>query len=291
MGILLVICAFLFIGLPFLIGCGTKDPLTHEERAWLMQHAGQITINNEKGWPPIIDTDINNYPIGIAVDYYRLIEQKLHFKFKLDKLDTWTNIIKKLQNNEIEVICEMQKNPERSKYVLFTKPYIEIPNVIIVRKEQKGFLALENMRNMKIAVSKGYAITDFIKNNYSYLHLVIFKEETGCLLETATKNVDAAVVNLAAASYFIEKHGITNLRVAGYADYTNALCFASRKDLPLLNRILEKGLALITQAEKDAIYRNWISLGLEYKPFYKNRRFWIVSGSIFGAIITIIITR
>ncbi len=29
----------------------------------------------------------------------------------------------------------MQKNPERSKYAFFTKPYIEIPNVIIVRKE------------------------------------------------------------------------------------------------------------------------------------------------------------
>ncbi len=52
-----------------------------------------------------------------------------------------------------------------------------------------------------------------------------------CLLETSTKGVDAAVVNLAVASYIIEKEGIANLRVAGYAEYKNALCFASKKGL------------------------------------------------------------
>ncbi|MDM8518122.1 transporter substrate-binding domain-containing protein [Desulfobacterales bacterium HSG16] len=286
----LAIVSIVFMGL-LLVGCGdSKDPLTPEERAWLKQHDGKIIINNDAGWPPIVDKDKDGKLFGIAMDYQRLIEKKLNFKFQLCKFDSWENNMKKFRAGEIDVHSNLHKNPKRTKYALFTKPYIEIPNAIIVRKKNKRVLTLEMMRGMKIAITNGYAIHDFIKNNYDYLDLKPFDDDINCLLETSTKTVDAAVVNLAVASFFIEKEGISNLRIAGNSEYKNALSFASRKDLPLLNRILEKGLDLITQAEKDAIYRNWISLGLEYKPFYKNRRFWIVSGSIFGVISAIIIT-
>ena len=71
------------------VGYGTEDPLTPEERAWLKQHDGEIIVNNEAGWPPIIDTDQDGIAFGIAMDFQRLIEKKLGFKFKIDKLDRW----------------------------------------------------------------------------------------------------------------------------------------------------------------------------------------------------------
>ncbi len=282
---LLVIISILYVGLPS-VGYGTEDPLTPEERAWLKQHDENIIVNNEAGWPPIIDRDNNGNSFGIVMDYQRLIEKKLHFKFKMDKMDSWKNFMERFRNGEIDVNNNLQKNPKRTEYALFTKPYIEIPNVIIVRKENKSVFTLEKMHGMKIAVTNEFAIYDYIKNNYDYLQLIPLDDDLNCLLETSTQNVDAAVVNLAVASFIIEKMGIANLRVAGYAEYTNALCFASRKDWPILNRILDKGLNLITQAERDAIYRKWISFG--YIPFYKNRNFWIVSCSVAAAIITII---
>jgi two-component system cell cycle sensor histidine kinase/response regulator CckA len=284
--IFLVMAAILFAGLP-LVGFGAGDPLTAEERIWLKKHDGKIIVNNEAGWPPIIDMDKDGNSFGIVMDFQRLIEKKLNFKFKLDKLDSWEKFMDRFRQGEIDVNNNLQKNPKRTEYALFTKPYIKIPNVIIVRKEIKGPLTLEKMRGMKIAVTNNFAIYDYIKNNYGYLQLVPLGSDLDCLLETSTKDVDAAVVNLAVASFIIEKMGITNLRVAGDAGYSNELCFASRKDLPILNRILEKGLNLITQEERAAIYRKWISLG--YVPFYKNRTFWIVASGVSGIIIAIIL--
>jgi len=282
---LLAIMAVLLVCLPS-TGFGTGDPLTPEERAWLNEHDGKIIVNSEAGWPPIIDTDKDGHSFGIVMDYQRLLEKKLNFKFKPDKLDSWNNFMERFRKREIDVNNNLQKNPKRTEFALFTKPYIEIPNAIIVRKEMKNALTLKAMRGMKIAVTRDFAIHDFIKENYGYLQLKPLDSDLHCLLETSTRRADAAVVNLAVASFIIEKMGISNLRVAGYAEYTNALCFASRNDWPILNRILDKGLDLITPAEKQAIYSKWISLG--NVPFYKNRDFWIVTCSIAVFVITFI---
>ncbi|MBU1627699.1 PAS domain S-box protein, partial [bacterium] len=285
LAMLVLISSILVAGIPS-IACGAEDPLSTEERAWLKEHDGKIIVNNEAGWPPIIDTDKDDNSFGIVMDYQRLIEKKLNFKFKMDKLDSWKNFMERFRKGEIDVNNNLQKNLERTEYALFTKPYIEIPNAVIVRKEIEGSLSLEKMRGMKIAVTNGFAIHDYIKNNYDYLQLIPLDDDLSCLLQVSTKDVDAAVVNLAVASFIIEKMGIANLRVAGYTKYKNALCFASRKDWPILNRILEKGLNLITPAERDAIYRKWISLG--DTPFYKTRIFWIIAFSVTAMFLLII---
>jgi len=257
-------------------GCGVeKDPLTSEEREWLKLHSGNIVVNCEAGWPPIIDTDKEGNSFGIVMDYQRILEKKLNFKFKLDKLDSWENFMERFRKGEIDVNNNLQKTVERSEYAFFTKPYIKIPNAIIVRNELKESLSLEQMYGMKIAVTKDFALDKYIKKTYDHLKLVPFDNDLKCLLETSTKYVDAAVVNLAVASYLIEQNGISNLHVAGYIDYTNELSFASRKDWPILNNILGKGLELITQSERDAIYKKWISLG--ETPFYKDPHFWDIA--------------
>ncbi len=279
--LLLKFISILFLCLT-MIGCSLGDPLTPEEREWLKKHDGKIIVNNEAGWAPIIDTDKDGNSYGIVMDYQKLLEKKLNFKFKMDKLDSWKNFMERFQNREIDVNNNLQKNPKRSQYALFTKPYIEIPNAIIVRNELNKPLVLEKMDGMKIAATRNFALHDFIKNKYEFLKIVPQNNDLACLLEVSTKNVDAAVVNLAVASFLIEKEGIANLRVAGYVNYTNKLCFASRKDWPILNRILEKGLGLITKKERDSIYREWISLERKYEPFYKNQLFWFVVAGVAG---------
>ncbi len=283
--LLLLLLLLGFAGLPW-GGCQKTDPLTPEERAWLVQHDGKIVVNNETGWPPIIDTDEEGNTFGIVADFQRLLEKKLHFKFQADKLDTWKNFMERFRKGEIHVNNNLQKTPERAEYALFTKPYIEIPNAIIVRKEIQDDLSLDKMRPMKIAVTQNFAIHEFIKTHYRDLQIVPLQDDLHCLLEVSARNVDAAVMNLAVASYLIEQKGIANLRVAGYAPYSNALCFASRKDWPILNRILDKGLDLISQNERDAIFSKWISL--EYRPFYKRGIFWAVAGGAAASIVLIL---
>jgi PAS domain S-box-containing protein len=54
--------------------------------------------------------------------------------------------------------------------------------------------------------------------------------------------------------------GIANVRVGGSIDYPWELRFASRRDWPLLNSILDKALANIPHAQRRSIRREWITL-------------------------------
>ena len=96
---------------------------------------------------------------------------------------------------------------------------------------------------MKVPVGEGYGVHSYLEKNYAHLDLIAFPDDLIGLRKVSFGEVDAIVMDLASASYFIEKEGIGNLRVGGNAGYTYDLSIASRRDLPILNRILEKGLA------------------------------------------------
>ena len=96
------------------------------------------------------------------------------------------------------------------------------------------------------------------------------------------------VVELSRASYDIEKAKITNLRVAGNTGFTYQLRFASRRDWPVLNRILDKGLSSITDADRDVIIRKWIAIGPE--PILGGRKFWgVLSAGLFAMVLILMV--
>ncbi|MCP4110967.1 MAG: transporter substrate-binding domain-containing protein [Desulfobacteraceae bacterium] len=266
----------------------STDPLTPEERAWLKEHDNKIKFATANDYPPFDLIDNNGTYSGLSADYIKLTEKKLGFKFKIIHLKNWDEIIEKAKLGEIDVISSVQKNPERSEYMLFTKPYVEVHSVIIVRKEMTELFSLDKMKGMKVAVVMNYAVEDYIKKNYGYLDILMVPDPLSGLTSVSFNDADALILDLPVASYYITNEGITNLRMAGYSGYKENLRIGSRKDLPVLNRILEKGLALITRDERNAILQKWVHLKLE--PFYKKRTFLvIVSGSALAAVFFILI--
>ncbi len=264
------------------------DPLTPEERTWLDKNDGKIRFATSDGYPPFDFLDKNGAYLGLSADYIRLIEQKLNFKFKMVFLKNWDEIVEKARKNEIDVISSMQKTPERSEYLLFTESYIDVTSVIIVRKEVIKSLSLEKMTGMKIAVVKNYAVIDFLEKNYSHLGFYQVFDPLSGLIDVSFNSADAMVIDLPVASYYIAKEGITNLRMAGKTGYIENLRFASRKDWPILNSILQKGLSHITQDERDEIFQKWVHL--ESIPFYMKRSFGIIAGvSAFAVLFLILI--
>jgi len=259
-----------------------KDVLTFDERAWLLQHTGKIRFAPSPNYAPIGFVDEKGIYRGITADYVQLLEKKLDFRFKMIFCKTWAEIMQKANNADVDVIGNILDTPERRKYLRFTLPYITIPNAIIVRKEVTGELSLNKMQGMTVAVVKNYATIDYIQNHYKQIRTKQVIDNPEGIKIVSFGLADAFITDLSVASYCTNQLGINNLRVAGTIELAWNHSFASRKDWPILNRILMKGLALITQDEKDAIYRKWISLDAGYQPFYESRHFWIIVAGIFG---------
>ena len=262
------------------------DPLTQEEREWLTKHNGKIVLAHDPNAKPIDFIDKNGEFRGLSADYVKLIEKKLNFKFNIVHPKTWDLVIEKAKNREIDVLGAFSKNAQREKWMFFTDPYIEVPTVILTRKDVKGTLTLEKMKNMKVTFTKGWIIDEFLKENYSYLDMIPVIDEKTAMNYVSMGQADAWVTALSLASLQIEENKITNLRVAGETELSFKLAMASRKDWPILHQILKKGLILITEEEKSFIFKKWIHI--EGRDFIYNKKF-LVNILIFSGIILLII--
>ncbi|RQW89831.1 MAG: PAS domain S-box protein [Geobacter sp.] len=260
------------------------DPLTAVERAWLKAHP-VIRLAPDPDFPPVEYYDRNGAYQGITADYVALIEKKLGIHLEIVRLRNWDEIISKAKSRKIDAYVAT-KTPQRVEYLLFTRPFLEFPVVIIAREKVKGPLTLEKLTGMKISAVSNYAAHNFIAYNYPKLHLDLTPDVQTGLRKVAFGQSDAFVENLATASYYIEKEGITNLRIAGESGYFYRMGFCTRKDWPELNRILEKGLAAISADQKKAMYKKWIPM--EPRSLFISKEFQTGLLAAFAMILLIV---
>ena len=241
----------------------SRDLLTPEERSWLIQHKGQIRFAPSPNYPPIGFVDKDGIFKGITAEYVRLLEEKLQTKFEWVYCESWDEILQKAERREVDIIGNIQDTPRRREYLLFTPPYLTIPNVIVVRNDFNGDLVLDSMAGMRAAIVQGYATINYLEQRQPELGVKTVKDTPEGLQMVSFGRVDAFITDLGVASYFIDRLGITNLRIAGDIGFDWHLSFASRKDYPILNQILIKGLASIPQKERQKIHNAHIHLNRE----------------------------
>ncbi|MBT3365667.1 MAG: transporter substrate-binding domain-containing protein [Nitrospina sp.] len=264
--------------------------LTPAENAWLQDHP-EIRLSPDPDFLPIEYIDAKGKYTGIAADYVALVEKKLGIKFKILKYKNWDEVIKKAKSRESDMFGAATPTPQRLEYMLFTQPFVELPAVIIVRKNIEESLSLKDLKGMKVAVISGYGIHDHLLENNHGIELDVVPDISTGLKKVSFGMVDAMIANIALATYYIEKDGISNLRVVGESGYVYKLGFATRNDWPELNKILQKGIDQIDFKETTEIYRKWV--GLKTVPSLTFKDVVIPVIGILGlfAIIAIIISN
>jgi len=251
----------------------SESIINENERNWLLSHKEELIFAPDPSYAPFEFFDAGSASTkGLAHEYIDAIEKKLDIKFKILKAGSFNEVLKLAKEKKTAIVNAVTMTPERSEYLLFTDPILEIKNVILVRKNISGELTLNELKDKKISVVKGYAITEFLLKNYPSYSYDIVSTDLNALLNAAYGLSDAAIVDLATSSYMCEKEGITNLRIAGDAGYPIKLAIGSRRDLPELNLILDKALKNISESERNAIYHRWINI--EETNVFKSKTFW-----------------
>jgi len=261
--------------------------LSQKEQAWLKEHP-VIRLSPDPDFLPIEFINESGNYMGIAADYTKLLEKLIGIKFKVLTFKNWDEVLERTKNKEADMWGAATPTPQRLEYMSFTKPYIEMPAVIIVRNSADTNLTLDDLEGMKVGVNSGYGIHDYLMNNYPNLTLDPVPNVTAGLNKVSFGMIDVMVVNIAMASHYIEKAGLTNLRVAGESGFNYKWAFATRKDWPELNSILDKALSKISTDQRKAIYRKWVSLDHNIWARIKNILIGIAVVLLIGGVITIL---
>ena len=239
------------------------ETLTDEEQAWLKEHP-VIRVVQDPGWPPVEFADENGEPIGMSSDYLNIIEQRLGIRFERVRHLNWQEAYARLKRWDIDMTTSVTVTPERNKFWAFTKPYMNIPIVIVTRMDVTYIGNMRELSGKKIAVVDGYAVTDWIPRDFPNIELIKVRNAEEGLEVLQRGDAFAFIDNMLVIGYYLAKLKINNLKIAGESPYVNAQSMAVRKDWTILAGILQKTLDSITEQEHAAIYQRWVPIRYDH---------------------------
>ncbi len=260
--------------------------LTESEKQWLDAHP-VIRLAPDPDFPPMEALGEDGEFSGIFIKFLRILEQKLPIRFELVTLSNWSEVLQQARNATIDMTGAACATPDREPYLSFTTPFVEFPAVVIVRDNTEKIPSMQDLAGLRVAVVVNYAYHEYMRSNYPDVNLAVMPDIVTGLRAVSFGDVDAMILNLASATYFIEKEGITNLRVSIDTGYIFKLSFASRKDWPQLHSILQKAVDGITPEEHQLIVDPWLSL--KQSPWRPDRKVVIAIVWTLSLIILLVI--
>lgn len=255
-----------------------KDILTSQERLWLTQNQSHLVYAVETNYFPFVFIGSDDEPTGLAYDYMLLVESKLGVHFKEKRFSSLDDIFSNVRNHDVQIVNAVTATPKRSEFLSFTNFFISVPNVIVVNKNRDGAMGEKDLTGLRVSLVKSYAVTEYLMKKGIVVTPNLAANDLETLLDVSFGRADAAVIDLATASYLISSKGITNLRVAGETDFNIQLAMAVSKDKPILQAILQKGINAITDKEREKIHGDWINAS--GKSIFNDWRFWAVIGGV-----------
>lgn len=233
--------------------------LTKAEQAWIKANP-QIKVANEIDWPPF-DYVKNGQPTGYAIDVTRLIAKKTGLRLKFINGYSWDELLQQFRVGKIDLLPALFVNNERRKYILFSKSYYSQPSVMVVHKNNNDISKIEHLENKRIAGVKSYSFTSAIKRIVPSATMVPVSSILEGLKAVSLRKADAFVDSIGTVSYLLDNNFIPNLKIISEINHPQldspSIHMGVAKDNLILNSILNKALASISQKEKRKLADNW----------------------------------
>lgn len=238
---------------------GVAQKLTNDEVGWIKAHP-VIRVHNETDWPPFNYFE-NGKPLGLSIDYMDLLAGKLGMQVQYVTGPSWNDFLGMIKQKEIDVMLNIVRTEDREKYILYTGPYAQNPNVIVSRKENQ-YSTTEELSGKTVAFPKGFFYEEILTRNYPDINRLPVGSTLASLKAVSFGKADAALGENAVFNHLLSKHLLTDLTVSGEVDLGNPdmtnLRIGVRDDWKPLRSILTKAMASVTVQEMNAIRQKWL---------------------------------
>ena len=236
---------------------GDKIALTALERTWL-QNNPVVAVGGSPDWTPFNFADEKGGYKGIASDYLQLIAERTGLSFDVT-IAPWSESLQNLRDNKIDLLGAVYDTEERRRYLNFSKPYFEVLDFFFIRDDIDA-QTLADLSGKRVAIPKGYAHIGFLKDNFPALELVLvdtFGEAIDAVLE---RRAELLYDTYGSLIYTIESRGINTIIPFKSTRHLGEkyIHIATRKQLPELASIVQKGLDAISEVERRAISQRWL---------------------------------
>ena len=244
--------------------------LNNEQKEFIKNHP-IIKVSNEKDWAPY-DFNENGTAKGYSVDYLKLLGKKIGVTFVFQS-DTWSNLLDKVKNKEIDIIHPLSKNKTRKEYLNFTKVLFENDLSIVTSDINSDIKTLADLDYKTVSVARGWNQTKILKENYPKINFKNYDTALGKLKAVAFGEADATIDSYVTINFLKQKHLLNNIKIVGRANFPNhdsRLYIGIRKDWHILTDILNIAIESINSEELIALNKKWMLTHKKSAAFSKD---------------------
>jgi len=203
-------------------------------------------VASDATWPPMEMLDANKQVVGYSSDYLRAIEKEIPIKFDIRNI-AWDGIFAGLTAGNYDIVASsVTITPERQQQMLFTDPYAEIHQALVV-PAGSPVKALEEMKGKKVGGQIG-TTGIFVIQKANVGAEVKEYEDVGLAMEDlANGRIDAVMCDDPVAKYYANKHkDFTNkFKVALITPNVEYYGFAVQKGHEDLVKQLNEGIKAV----------------------------------------------
>ncbi len=248
----------------------TSLTLTPAEAA-LLAHRSVWRIGAVRGLAMLNDIDVSGAHSGISAEYAEHVARRLGVGMDIVPYASVADMLDGLRAGRIDFIPFLTRTPAREREFSFSKPYFEMPYVLVARTDAPLYWDLGSLRGKRLALPPQHALRDLLSWRYPEIQVVDAQPGTNAMDLVARGEADAAIETKIFANLRINADAGSRLRVvAEVSELPAQFAFATQGDmigmLPLLNRALDE----VSPAESERMLRRWVAVDLE--PVYPWRR-------------------
>ena len=247
--------------------------LTSEEKDYLRENK-QFTLCVDPKWMPFENLENAEYS-GIIAEFFHMFEKKLGTRFKVIPTKTWTETLQQLKDQKCDILSAVFSTPLREEYLNFTDPYIEVPIVLVTKKDHFFINDFAAIKDQKIGIVKGYAYRHFLATNFPDIEIVGVDSADDGLQKVAAGEINGYLDTLTSTAYLMQTKYIGQLTVSGKLDKKWRLSSAIMEDNPLLLSIMNKVINNLSSSDKQGVFNRHFYVEYKIQSNFNYRRFFI----------------
>jgi polar amino acid transport system substrate-binding protein len=119
-----------------------------------IKKSGKLVVATDPTYPPMESVNTKGQIVGLDVDIAREIAKAIGVPLDIKKI-TWDATFPEVVNGDVDMmIASTTITPEREKIVLFSNPYFESGQVIVVRDTDESIHGPKDIAHKRVAAQK-----------------------------------------------------------------------------------------------------------------------------------------
>lgn len=244
-----------------------------------------LRVVGDNNYPPYLFSGDDGKPRGYEVDIWKLWQKKTGIRVDLISTD-WADAQKMLLSGQADVIDMIFRTPGREAGYDFSAPFAKVPVGVYADAGLTGISGPKSLAGFDVGVERGDACVEHLREQgVASLHeYTSYAEIIAAVRQHQTR---IFCMDEYPANYYLYRLRGNTRFVKAFDFYTSEFRRGVRKGDVQTLALVQRGMAMITPQERQALRRKWMGQPVDFTPYARILGYALLVALLLGLVLVI----